>query len=116
MSWLGWVIIIGLVGLLALSFFVIVPWLVKREMMKLIRRFMQLNALSANFAVTEKELGVRRGLFQIKALRDYSGSAMNLFVQNGIVQTTPEGKFFLIEDNLGMLKFWKTSPPPPQQS
>lgn len=95
-------IVVGL-GILALAAIIFIPWWqVKRTLPKVIRTFRENNALDARSAKSISELGLQSrgmlgGMFRG---RDYRQHALGVLMRAEIVQTTSDGRLFLVEGKL----------------
>jgi hypothetical protein len=76
--------------------------LTKRAMFKVIELFYRHNAIGAQGAKTQSELGLVRPnlLERMTKPRDYRQFALQILTRKGIVQMTPDGKMYMVEENL----------------
>jgi hypothetical protein len=75
--------------------------LMKKAVKDVIKNFRKKNALSETTAVEPIDLGFKRkSLFHFGTLRDYKPSALQLLQRQNIVNTTEDGKLYLLEDAL----------------
>ena len=94
------ILILAMLLLLALAI-IGSTFLTKRALKQVIEMFRAGRALTPQSAKTEAELGFRRkGIFEIRGLRDYKPSAMQLLIRHEIIQTTEDGRLFLSKENL----------------
>jgi len=97
----------------ALIFSLVMTWLLglalwisgfrtKRAIFKVIEIFCRHNALKALNARTRDELGLTPPdlLQRMTQLRDYKPYALKILIQNGIVNTTLDGKLYLVEEKM----------------
>jgi hypothetical protein len=96
------VVILVLVMLLLLGIaFLGSTFLMKRALKQVITMLRDGQAVSPQSAKTEADLGLKRkGIFEIRGLRDYKPSALQLLIRHEIVQVTEDGRIFLAEENL----------------
>ncbi len=86
--------------------FIFIPrFMVRRAMGKVIACFRKHNALKAENAKTQGELGLNPlGFFQrMAAPRDYKPTALKVLANAGAILSTPEGKMYLVEEKLNEL-------------
>ena len=101
------ILILGAGGLLLFSFFVIVPWRIKRAIPKLIQLFRDHNATRPTNAMTYDELGIKTSVFSLRLLKDYKKESLDVLMRLEIVQLTEDGRLFLLEDKLMNSKLYK---------
>lgn len=90
-------IILFMILLLLLAFRLSL-FLFKRAICELMEIFRQNNAVRIEMAATLEELGLAdRPLFRL--LRDYRPYAFQVLTQESIIQITPDGRFYLDEEN-----------------
>ena len=91
-----------LLGAMGLAFFLIPRIMIRRALSQVIRIFRYHHALSPDSAKTAAELGFRPQNFLDRFLktRDYKPYALQLLMQAGVIQLTPEGKMCLSEEKL----------------
>jgi hypothetical protein len=95
------VILVMIMLLLITLAFLGSTFLMKRALKQVILILRHGQALSPQTAKTEAELGFKRkGIFEIRGLRDYKPSAMQLLIRQEIIGVTEDGRIFLSEDNL----------------
>ncbi|MDD4859395.1 MAG: hypothetical protein PHR56_04245 [Dehalococcoidales bacterium] len=78
--------------------------LMKRTICKIIGIFQSHNALDWENARTLQELGLDFR-FRIRLLRDYRPYAFQMMAGSGIILHAPDGRFYLNEARLDLLKF-----------
>lgn len=94
-------VILGMVG---------IPYLMmKRSVSNVITIFQRNYALDIKSAKTVDELGLNprtmlQGMFRA---RDYKPQALNVLIKTELVQTTEDGKLYLLEDKLATSKLYK---------
>ncbi len=95
--------VLVLAVLLALAgIFVIPQFMVKRAMTAVIRILRQAGATTPGGAKTDRELGLEPRTFVQRMFRgrDYKPVALKALVDAKIVLTTPDGRFYLVEEKL----------------
>ncbi len=100
MTWIDALVIVAVVGVLALSLFVIVPWRLRRAMKQIVNTSRKLNATNPATAVTAEELGIRHHSFFVPHLRDYKPQALDILVKSGALVATEDNKLYLNEERL----------------
>jgi hypothetical protein len=89
-----------LILLIAIAF-VGTQFMMKRATRSVIRIFRENDALSPDKAMTIQDLRLApRGLFQVKAFRDYKPTALQFLMKNDIVVITDDGRVYLSEESL----------------
>ncbi len=97
------VLFIGIIVILAfLGLYVIPRLMLKRALKKVLKTFRDQNATNFKNAKTIEELGLKpksflEGMFRT---RDYRPYALDLLKRTEIVQTTEDGKLYLLEPKL----------------
>ena len=104
------IVLIVLIGLAAMFF--IPQWRMKRTIPKVIRVFRECSAIDAKNARTIDELGLRpRGMMEgMLRGRDYRQYALTALMRAGIIETTDDGRLYLVEEKLFESGLEKTSP------
>ena len=74
----------------------------KKAMSKIIAVFYHHNALDVKGAKTLKELGLERPDFiqSLMKSRDYRQDALHLFIKQGVINATEDGRLYMVESNL----------------
>jgi hypothetical protein len=94
------IIILALLLALALAFWGS-RFLMKRAIAAVVKKFREHNALEPFTAMTLEELGLKSTrLLEIRGLRDYKPTALQLLIRNEIIQVTEGDRLFLSEDAL----------------
>ena len=99
--------LLGAGVLLLLSFFVIVPWRMRRAIPKLIKVFIERNATRPTNAITYNELGIKSSMFGLGFMKDYKKESLDVLIKMEIVQLAEDGRLFLSEDKLNNSKLYK---------
>ena len=96
------IIIVLIVVFLLLAMFFIPQWRLKRAIRQVIWIFKDCNAIGVKNAKTVDELGLSpKGMLEGAFRgRDYKQYALNALRKAEILQTTEDGKFYLVEDKL----------------
>jgi hypothetical protein len=92
-------IFVIIIFLVALSFS---GFLMKRAIFKVAETFCRQDALDRSHAKTIDELGLQPPGFlgRITRFRDYKPQALQILVKREIIQMTPEGKLYMVEERL----------------
>jgi hypothetical protein len=94
------ILILAFLILIAVAF-LMSNYLVRKAIREIIKAFRDNQALTPESAKTMDDLGFkRRSFLQIRALRDYKPSALQLLMRNNIILATEDGRFFLSEEQL----------------
>jgi hypothetical protein len=74
----------------------------RKAMSKIIAVFYHHNALDVKCAKTLKELGLERPDFIQRMMkpRDYRQDALKILIKNGAINTTEDGRLYMVESNL----------------
>ena len=105
------VLLIIIMIVVALAAMIFIPqWRTKRAVAQVIRIFRERSANSIKNAQTFEELRLKLpGMMDgIVTRRDYKRYALRALMQAGIVQTTPDGKLYLLEEKLLDSKLYKS--------
>ena len=106
------ILIVVLVVLLLLAFFILPQWRLRRAIRQVIRILREHSAIDIKHARTVDELGLRprrmlEGMFKG---RDYKKYALSALLKSEIIQTTEDGRLYLLEDRLFASGLDKSSP------
>jgi len=93
--------LIGIVAVFALIIFVY-AFRGRRALFKVIEIFRQHNALRVNETKTLAELGLEPPdlLQRMMRGRDYKQYALRILIKKGVIQTTEDGRFYMVESKL----------------
>jgi len=97
------VILVVLILLFMLLVLLLVPrWRLRRAIRQVIRILREHNAISIDNSKTIDELGMspRSMLERMLRGRDYKQYALAALIKAGIIQTTEDGRLYLLEDKL----------------
>jgi hypothetical protein len=99
---IGTALILMVLGLMILGSFMISGFLVKKATYQVIDRFCTYDALEARKARTIQELGLAPLDFWQRMFRprDYKPYALQFLSKAGAVNTTRDGKLYLVEEKL----------------
>lgn len=94
--------IVVLLGVFAISLFVLPRFMLKRAMSQVIHRFRAHRSLSRESAKTLQELGLTSHSFveRIMKPRDYKPYALQILQREGVLCQTEDGKLYLSEEKL----------------
>jgi hypothetical protein len=102
------IIILALI-LLAVAFMA-QQWSMLRAAKTVIKIFRKCNAVGIQNARSLEELRLqpKAWYLQFRGLRDFKPTALRMLLENGIVQTTEDGRLYLSEDNLAATRLKDT--------
>ncbi len=92
-----------LLGIVAVAGIFFVPvFLTRRALSKVVKIFYANNALGVDQAKTLHELGLEPKNFmeRVTSLRDYKPYALQILRQKGVIRTTEDGRYYLVEAKL----------------
>ena len=95
--------VVIILSILFLVILLVLPtMLYRRAALQVVEIFKKHRALSINNAKTIHALGLSSPGFKQKLLsfRDYKPRALDALIQGGIIQSTEDGNFFLVEEKL----------------
>lgn len=103
-------ILIGVFILLFLTLFIVPRWLMMNAMKKVLKIMHKHNAISPQTAKFAEELGIKPQSMwdRMFRMRDYKPQALQLLTQYQIVMLTPEGKYYVNQENLAKSKLKDT--------
>ncbi len=95
-------LIISLVIVAFVGTFFVRNFLTKRAILKVIKIFYHHNALRIDRAKTPRELGLERPnlLQRLTKPRDYKQYALQILIKRGIINESPDGRLYLLEEKL----------------
>jgi hypothetical protein len=98
----NFLILLVLIIMFLLGLFYIPALMVRRAISKVIKIFCRHDAVGVQNAKTVEELGLSPPDFFQRVLkpRDYKPYALQILTQQGIVDTTEDGKLYMLEDKL----------------
>ncbi len=104
-----WLPIIGIAGVLLIAFFVIRPWRVKRAVHKIMRVFIERNAISEKNAITADVLGIkpRNILRDSFTMKDYKRDALDFLLRVQVIARTDDNRFYISETGLRNTHLYK---------
>ena len=107
MNPIDWIILVGILALLALTLLVILPWRLRRAMRLVIQAFIDNNATTAKKAIPVEKLKIKPppSMFSLRLkIKDFKNEALNVLLSTGAVQKTEDDKLFLVEERIDFTK------------